>query len=71
MNQYTYENKLPRRVEQEQNAKRLQKYWHDLGHKHIRFWVEEVLTDIKAYDDYTRRVTTYEIRSNLNNGLPL
>jgi hypothetical protein len=47
-------------------AKRLERYWHDLGYRAARFWAEPI-------DERFSKVGTYEIYRvvcNLVNGLP-
>jgi hypothetical protein len=47
-------------------AKRLEKYWHDLGFPAARFWTEPVEERVEKIGSYE----IYRVKSNLVNGMP-
>lgn len=48
-------------------ANRIRRWWKAQGHE-VLVWVEELPTPTR--DDFTKRAASYQVRSNLVNGLP-
>lgn len=61
---------LPLKREQETLAKSLERFWHEKGYGNARFSVELKEFLITNEAGYSRKKSSYEIVSNLVNGVP-